>query len=408
MGLFNQMPYTNFHELNIDWVLKVIKQTETEMNNLTDTITQIVEGQLGQTVETVDKAIAEIRQEMSQLQQSVDKQLADNVEYVDSEVAKLTEKVTTQITELTAYVNETVKDLENTVNNTVTELETKVETIRSELIADNADLKEWVYQHTAVYDEIIRTMTENYTDALQRAMEQIQALFQQLSDSNHALYEELVIRMDACKAELLAHDEEVYNRVPPQIKNLQDQIDKLKLGILPTELVNPVNYHVEESQDVIDSMYYNLKTWALTAEQYDSLGLTAEQYDSFGLTAYQYDYLGLWYLIEKPSLHNGFVTIWSGSDGSMAVTVEVEVPYFGHEIDLIYDVNTSGVLTSVIYNFVDTVDSLQHGAQYMYNNSYTPDVVSLTVQAVDGNKLKMDIHNAGATGVSPLVKIIMR
>ena len=26
MGLFDQFPYTNFHELNLDWILKALKE----------------------------------------------------------------------------------------------------------------------------------------------------------------------------------------------------------------------------------------------------------------------------------------------------------------------------------------------------------------------------------------------
>ena len=33
MGLFDQFPYTNFHELNLDWLLKMIKELENTVNN---------------------------------------------------------------------------------------------------------------------------------------------------------------------------------------------------------------------------------------------------------------------------------------------------------------------------------------------------------------------------------------
>ena len=32
MGLFDNFPYTNFHELNLDWILKALKQIEDLMN----------------------------------------------------------------------------------------------------------------------------------------------------------------------------------------------------------------------------------------------------------------------------------------------------------------------------------------------------------------------------------------
>ena len=35
MGFFNNFPYTNFHELNLDWILETVKRLETEMNDFT-------------------------------------------------------------------------------------------------------------------------------------------------------------------------------------------------------------------------------------------------------------------------------------------------------------------------------------------------------------------------------------
>ena len=32
MGVFDHFPYTNFHELNLDWILQVLKYIETTMD----------------------------------------------------------------------------------------------------------------------------------------------------------------------------------------------------------------------------------------------------------------------------------------------------------------------------------------------------------------------------------------
>lgn len=37
MGVFEKMPYTNFHELNINWVLKKLKEMEDDINDLKET-----------------------------------------------------------------------------------------------------------------------------------------------------------------------------------------------------------------------------------------------------------------------------------------------------------------------------------------------------------------------------------
>ena len=41
MGLFDQFPYTNFHELNLDWILSQMKNVEGYVKN--------IEGVIGET-----------------------------------------------------------------------------------------------------------------------------------------------------------------------------------------------------------------------------------------------------------------------------------------------------------------------------------------------------------------------
>ena len=33
MGVFEHFPYTNFHDLNLDWILRIIKELDTEVNS---------------------------------------------------------------------------------------------------------------------------------------------------------------------------------------------------------------------------------------------------------------------------------------------------------------------------------------------------------------------------------------
>lgn len=42
MGVFEQFPYTNFHELNLDWIIKQVKQFQISLDNINGKITEIV------------------------------------------------------------------------------------------------------------------------------------------------------------------------------------------------------------------------------------------------------------------------------------------------------------------------------------------------------------------------------
>lgn len=46
MPLFETFPYTNFHDLNLDWILRIVKKMDGVMDNLDDTIHNIVQEEL--------------------------------------------------------------------------------------------------------------------------------------------------------------------------------------------------------------------------------------------------------------------------------------------------------------------------------------------------------------------------
>lgn len=46
--LFEQFPYTNFHEINLDWLLKRVKEMETEFEDYKASITNIIKENLSE------------------------------------------------------------------------------------------------------------------------------------------------------------------------------------------------------------------------------------------------------------------------------------------------------------------------------------------------------------------------
>lgn len=48
--LFEQFPYTNFHEINLDWILKKVKDMETEFEDYKASVNEIIKDNLSQLV----------------------------------------------------------------------------------------------------------------------------------------------------------------------------------------------------------------------------------------------------------------------------------------------------------------------------------------------------------------------
>lgn len=46
--LFEQFPYTNFHEINLDWLLKRVKEMETEFEDYKASVTTIIKENLSE------------------------------------------------------------------------------------------------------------------------------------------------------------------------------------------------------------------------------------------------------------------------------------------------------------------------------------------------------------------------
>lgn len=68
MGLFDQFPYTNFHELNLDWVLQKIKELGSVYDNIDDRITKIVTEYLDKFIEggDLEKIVTEVLEEITE------------------------------------------------------------------------------------------------------------------------------------------------------------------------------------------------------------------------------------------------------------------------------------------------------------------------------------------------------
>lgn len=70
MGLFdNQFPYSNFHELNLDWVISKLKELDEKVDNIQITIVEQVKDYVDERInEFVTGQLADMQQEIDQLE----------------------------------------------------------------------------------------------------------------------------------------------------------------------------------------------------------------------------------------------------------------------------------------------------------------------------------------------------
>lgn len=299
----NLGPYANFHELNIQWVLQVVNATENAIKNLPQTVADEVAKQLDETVQKVEAAITEIQGEMNALDASVKNRLSEN-EYAMAQLnASVELQLTTNLNKVNNLITNAEKDVQNQiadadkrVNDAINKITAEMAELSKLLNSDMDELKTFVLDKLQIYDKSIADLQENYTTKLSETLEEIKKLFEELYNSYMEVSKQLDAKIDDALLKAKMWDELIYMSIDSAVAELQQQIDNLKMGILPTQVINPVNAKVEDAQKTLNDMWWYLNAWGLTAQEYQTLNFSAAEYDNFQLSAYEYDYLGKWYL----------------------------------------------------------------------------------------------------------------
>lgn len=247
----NKYPYTDFHELNLDWLLETYQE-------IVDHITTLMNW--------MEQHKTEYQEAMARLE-AVENEIATFEARVQAEFDRLAQEQAEAFAEQTAKLDLAIQQMKDEVNEEIVKLRRDV----ADAIAD------------------------------------FQAQFNQLKASVEAEITQLRILINQ---EIVRLNEtlEVNNAYIRQY--VEDRIDQF-INDFPTmiDLVpvyNPVRGTTTSLQQAINDLYDVARVYGLTAEQYDSLGLTAEAYDNYELTAMEYDQFGYiklgypdenWYMI---------------------------------------------------------------------------------------------------------------
>lgn len=252
INLFNsKYPYTDFHELNLDWLLETYQQIVDHIRVLNDWMAQHKE---------------EYAEAMARLQ-AVENEIDTFEARVQAEFDRLAEEQAQAFAEQTAKLDLAIQQMKDEVNEEIVKLRRDV----AEAIAD-----------------------------FQTQFNQLKASVEAEITSLRILINQEIVRLNETLEVNNAYIREyVENRIEQFINDFPTMID-----LVP--VYNPVRGTTTSLQQAINDLYDVARVYGLTAEQYDSLGLTAKQYDDYELTAMEYDQYGYiklgypdenWYMI---------------------------------------------------------------------------------------------------------------
>ena len=104
MGLFEQFPYSNFHELNLDWILTKIKELDEKVDSIEDRILKEANAYTDQQIATLRREFNELENEFIVFKSDVnaqfaaytakqDKAFADYQKLVNAQIALLEQEI---------------------------------------------------------------------------------------------------------------------------------------------------------------------------------------------------------------------------------------------------------------------------------------------------------------------------
>ena len=239
-GFTNKYPYTDFHELNLDWLLEHYKE------------------------------------------------IVDDVANLNAWMATHKTEYNEAIARLTALENELVI-FENEMHAEFERLKAEQQAQLDAALADiNREVDEKLYQLTLDVQAAIDAMNSRF-DTLEIA----------ISNELLAFRNQIEDEITEIRNEMRANNQLIFQWVENRI---QDFINSLP-EILTVQVYNPYRGEVTDIQTAINDIYSVACIWGLTAQQYDDLGLTAEEYDNLELTAVEYDTLGYKLLYPDPNYY---------------------------------------------------------------------------------------------------------
>ena len=239
-GITNKYPYTDFHEMNLDWIL---------------TNYQAIIDKLNETIAWANEHQTEYEEAMARLRA------------VENEIYTFEQQITDAIDRLEQQIT---SDVEMALVQIRTDVDTAIRQMQQEV---TRQLAEFVQQFQQLKSEV-QAEINNLLGIINRAIDQLNNT---LEANNQFVFDYVENRLEEFK-DLIPDYENIY-------------------------VYNPYRGVITHLQDAINDLYSVACIWGLTAAQYDSLGLTADEYDNMDLTAIAYDTLGFKFLYKDPDLY---------------------------------------------------------------------------------------------------------
>ena len=272
MGLIDQFPYANFHQLNLDWLLATMKRVQSDIDDVNAWKEAIQEG--FEAVEArlviLEKDQAALRTAFSEFTAAIDQKFDDRSNQLNIQFQNL------------RY------ELEQRVNDLINQVFEQINLLRAEITAQLEYNKLWVEarlsQFLASLPDYTQILVDNpvrgYRTTVQVAIDDLYDVFSRLEGLTAQEYDNAGLTAEAYDGlGLTAAQYDLYGSRYIITNGLYFMYD-------------PFDGIIKPVKDVVNELATLHRTDSLTATAYDAMDLTAAYYDGMDLTAYEYDWDG--------------------------------------------------------------------------------------------------------------------
>lgn len=250
---FNEIPYTNVHELNLDWIILKIK----EFTEYLDEIKPLIEN-----LQTIEADITELQSNVSTINTTLSNYLS-RIVTVESECSTLASDLTTAINSLTALINQESATRLADFNS----LQNQIDAINTAI----GDLPNLEARFKAYADALVKSLKEfliSYSDNGDHEIYlYINNLHAELNNTIRDIYE----RMESIASNVYNHNAYAYSSD----------------GRIDFDLNNELIYH-HLGNNLNSVEYCKL---GLSAEEYAKYNITADEYLMYSRDRLHYDYV---------------------------------------------------------------------------------------------------------------------
>lgn len=289
---WNKYPYTDFHEMNLDWLLTTYQQIVEDIQNLQQWVTthqgeyEAAMVRLAAVENEIDTFEQQIRQSFAELSAQIEAELAAQKAEVQQLIVDTRQELERTINEFKQEIAAIEAAFLKMISDMRAEINRILASIQGILEENNEYIQRWVEIRLQEFIESIPSFDEVFVYNPYRGET---TLLQQAIDDLYTICR--ILGLTAAQYDSLQLTASEYDALGLTARDYDTIGYKLLFKEPAHYMFSPFTGLYERLQDVIMSLAA-LHMNALTASAYDALELEAQVYDGKELTAYTYDWNG--------------------------------------------------------------------------------------------------------------------